>query len=102
MRNDFAALIPPFVVAAAFIVAVAAFLRREMAPRRRRAGRDRRPDMPRPRAAGTSGQHQQAPPDQPADEAGQMDGAGHRGADSGAARRADTGRGSSDAVAQEE
>ncbi|MGE5291536.1 MAG: hypothetical protein ACM3ML_30900 [Micromonosporaceae bacterium] len=34
MRSDLAALIPPLVIAAAFIVGVVALLRREMAPRR--------------------------------------------------------------------
>jgi hypothetical protein len=35
MRSDLAALIPPLVIAAAFIAGVVALLRREMAPRRR-------------------------------------------------------------------
>jgi hypothetical protein len=34
MRSDLAALIPPLVIAAAFIAGVVALLRREMAPRR--------------------------------------------------------------------
>jgi hypothetical protein len=37
MRSDLAALIPPLVIAAAFIAGVVALLRREMAPRRGRA-----------------------------------------------------------------
>jgi hypothetical protein len=36
MRSDLAALIPPLVMAAAFVAGVVALLRREMAPRRRR------------------------------------------------------------------
>ncbi len=105
MRNDFAALIPPFVVAVAFIVGVVVFLRREMAPRRRRAGRDRRPDMPGTGAAGTSDQRQLAEPDQADEGAAEIADGDDRGTDSGTPGSGDTdvhsSDASSDAVAQE-
>ena len=69
MRNDFAALIPPFVVAAAFIAAVVALLRREMAPRRRRrAGEDSSADMPGTDHSLPSAGPQPRRPDQPGDD----------------------------------
>lgn len=97
MRNDFAALIPPFVVAVAFIVAVAVFLRREMAPRRRRARSDRRPDLPGTGAAGTSGQRRQPRPDQAGEDGAEIDDGDDDGTDSGFAGGGDTGVHSSDA-----
>jgi hypothetical protein len=109
MRNDLAALIPPFVVAVVFIVGVVAFLRREMGPRRRRADRDRHTDMPGTSAAGTSRQSQHAHPDQAGEDAAEIDDGGDGGADSGTdsgsdsgvSSRGDTGVRSSDAVVQE-
>ncbi len=47
MRSDLAALIPPLVIAVAFIAAVLALLRREMVPRRRgHMAPPGRPDLP--------------------------------------------------------
>lgn len=102
MRNDFAALIPPFVVAVAFIVGVAALLRREMAPRlRRRARADSSADMPRTGAAGSSGRQQPAQPDQPADGSAGADTGDAGGAVSGGSRGGTADARSSDPVAQD-
>ena len=46
MRSDLAALIPPLVIAAAFIAGVVALLRREMAPRRETRPRPGQPQSP--------------------------------------------------------
>lgn len=45
MLNDLSALAPPFVVCAAFLFAVGAFLRHEMAAKRRRDDRDASADI---------------------------------------------------------
>jgi hypothetical protein len=42
MWQDLAALTPPLVVCAAFIIGLVLFLRREMGPKRRRTADDRR------------------------------------------------------------
>lgn len=51
MRSDLAALIPPLVIAAAFIAGVVALLRREMAPRRQAKTRPETPAPPGRRSA---------------------------------------------------
>jgi hypothetical protein len=95
MRNDLAALIPPFVVAAAFIAGVAVLLRREMAPRlRRRRGEDGSADMPGTGPAPSSVRHQLRQQDQSADDTS--------GTDSGSPRSCRTSGGSSDAVTEDE
>jgi hypothetical protein len=58
MRSDLAALIPPLVIAAAFIGGVVALLRREMAPRRP-AGM--RPESEAPPSMGTAEKQRQIP-----------------------------------------
>jgi len=57
VRTDLAALIPPLVIAAAFIAGVIALLRSEIAPRRRR----RRGDSQLPSATGSEMKHGQIP-----------------------------------------
>ena len=57
VRTDLAALIPPLVMAAAFIAGVIALLRSEIAPRRRR----RRGDSQLPSATGSEMKHGQIP-----------------------------------------
>jgi hypothetical protein len=46
MLQDLAALAPPVIVCVAFLVGVGVLLRRELAPKRRRAGRADSPSSP--------------------------------------------------------
>ena len=101
MRNDFAALIPPFVVAAAFIAGVVALLRREMAPRRRRAGGDSSADMPGSGTAVAEGQDQQTRQDQAGVDARDADTGEASGTDTGGPRSTRTSARSSDGVAED-
>jgi hypothetical protein len=102
MWNDFAALIPPFVVAAAFIAGVVALLRREMAPRRRRAHEVSSADMSGSGTAGSSRQPQLTRPDQAGDDARGADTGDATGADTGSPGSGKTSAGSSDLTAQDE